>query len=291
MRLFRKIADTFLFGNIFVAICAYFLTLQDFYFLGKVALINPLALFVFFSTLFVYNYRKFFFASKDLTPPFTQRGAWVFKNRHILGFLTAFALIGILLTFWRLSMPTLLLLGPCFLLSIAYASNLSNNKFSNWRLRQIPFLKIFLVAIVWTLVTVVLPILETDFQSIFSIKTAFSCLTRFLFIFAITIPFDVRDIAIDRNNLIKTLPTAFGEKKSILLACCVLLVFSMINIWSLEFVIENEHSMAIGKAISGIISLIFVSQSSATSSDQYVSFWLEGLMIQQFILIGMLQYI
>ena len=56
-------------------------------------------------------------------------------------------------------------------------------------------------------------------------------ISRFLFVFAITIPFDIRDLEYDAGKL-RTIPLFFGEKKSKFLAVFLILICVIISAFS-----------------------------------------------------------
>lgn len=70
-------------------------------------------------------------------------------------------------------------------------------------LRNIPGLKLFLIAFSWAGITVLFPLIQ-NYMSI-RITDWITFIQRFLFVLVITIPFDIRDINYDNNEL-KTLP-------------------------------------------------------------------------------------
>ncbi len=285
MRLLNKIGHLFLFGNIFVALCAYFQTLNELYFSSQLSLVNPTSIFVFFSTLLIYNYRKLLFAKLDLKEPFTNRAKWVFANRLSIAIICFSSVLGIIISMFSLSKRTLLFLLPLFVISVLYATPFSRNMDSMKRLRQLPFLKIFLVAGVWSAVTVLFPIIENDFQNLFSTPVIFSFCARVVFIFSITLPFDIRDIEVDKKNGIKTFPVVFGEKKSVQLSIASMLLFILLQLVGVYFHYFDARATGVGYLLSGIISLFFIAQSSAKKNEYFVAFWIEGLMLLQFILL------
>ena len=281
----NKIKRTIIFGNIFVAACAYFLSIEESYFAGKRALINTPSLFVFFSTLLIYNYRKLFFNDRNLVPPLTQRVEWVVRNRSTLAVICFASLFGIMICAFSLSGRTFLFLLPLFLVSVLYATPFSRNMNSVKRLRYLPFLKIFLIAGVWSAVTVLFPVIENTSESLFSGPVIFTFITRFIFIFSITVPFDIRDIEVDKRNNIKTFPVVLGERTSVQIAIAALLLFILMYAGSIFFIPEINQRVVYGYIISGFISIAFVAQSLKNKSDYFISFWIEGLMLMQFLLI------
>ena len=78
-------------------------------------------------------------------------------------------------------------------------------------LRTIPYIKIFLIAAIWTSSTMFLLLLENN--QLINQNIILHLFTRFLFVFAICIPFDIRDIKYD-NIKLKTIPIVFGVSKS-----------------------------------------------------------------------------
>ena len=83
------------------------------------------------------------------------------------------------------------------------------------RLRDFPLIKIFLIAMVWSAVAciAVFPVLKITVIDKFLLFAE-----RFLIVFAITIPFDVRDMDYDTAQGLSTLPLLLGKTKSIILA-------------------------------------------------------------------------
>ena len=103
---------------------------------------------------------------------------------------------------------TLLIASFAFIVSVAYVYFPGRKK----SLRSSPISKILLVALVWTIVTLLLPVnpfySEMDLNQVWMLA-----IERFLFIVMITIPFDIRDMLRDGPNE-KTLPILLGESKT-----------------------------------------------------------------------------
>ena len=80
---------------------------------------------------------------------------------------------------------------------------------------------------------------------------------RFLFIMAITIPFDIRDLKIDNQVGLKTIPSILGIKKSKMIAYFLLILMSA---FAISNYLLGHYTSDIVYAICfiGIISSIFV---------------------------------
>ena len=99
-------------------------------------------------------------------------------------------------------------------------------------LRKIP-VKIFIITLVWTISTMLLLVLENQIQ--YTQNITLHLIARFLLIFAITIPFDIRDLNMINKEL-RTIPLVFGAVKAkqviaifALFICAIIAVFQYIN--------------------------------------------------------------
>ena len=148
-----------------------------------------------------------------------------------------------------------------------------------WRLnlRDVPGIKLFLIAFSWAGVTVFFPIVQNEVEISKSIILLF--FERFLFIIAITIPFDIRDIDYDNPKLF-TLPQVLGIKKSKIVAIISLSLFFLMELYS-SF--NSENSILVISVVA-IISSVLVGFSSKAQSNYYSSFWIEGIPIIWFLL-------
>lgn len=178
--------------------------------------------------------------------------------------------------YWHL--PFYLQLGllvPCGI-ALAYVIPFLNGK----RLRDLPYIKIFLIAISWAWLTVVGPAMELD-SSINWLLFAL-VLERACFIFAITIPFDIRDLILDKE--VPTIPGTFGTQpaqRSAYLALgtglgllAVLVVFQI-----LPLVILLPY------AISYLSTAYLIWLSTPARHDYFFTGLMDGTMILQGVLV------
>jgi 4-hydroxybenzoate polyprenyltransferase len=131
--------------------------------------------------------------------------------------------------------------------------------------------KIFLIAIVWSYVTGVIPMYE---QGTALRPLLIYFLEIVLFFIAITIPFDIRDLSVDRANDVKTLPYLLGRKLSTLIALFLLLITFFLDaglVYWFHFDIRGTISMTFTCIITaGIIYAV-----RRKESDYYFSGLLE----------------
>ena len=177
-------------------------------------------LFACFSTIAVYNWQRLVRVSGQAPEAHSARHQWIEQNRSWLWTFMGTALIG--------SVYFLLQLSRTFQVTVAFFAVITFfytlpwfSKTSRKGLRELPYVKVFLIALCWAGVTAFLPLLE---EGAVGWRIALLVATeRFFFILAITIPFDVRDLPFD-NAEKKTFPQLFGVPKALNYATDALVV-------------------------------------------------------------------
>ena len=106
------------------------------------------------------------------------------------------------------------ILLPLALLSVFYSIHMAGKHRGRIILQKIPGLKTLMIAFVWSAATVFLPILQSG-ASFDNYHVLLIFAERFALIFAIAIPFDIRDMKADELVGIKTIPLAFGSNRSL----------------------------------------------------------------------------
>jgi 4-hydroxybenzoate polyprenyltransferase len=159
---------------------------------------------------------------------------------------------------------------------------LSGKKFG---LRNIPGLKQFLITLVWTMSSVLLPVMESlhAHLSTISLRDVTILLAkRFLFIGALTMPFDIRDIFHDYNLGLKTIPVIYGEKKAYLFCQIVLIGYVV-----LLFLFRNNgfNNDFFALTITAVIAGWLIFHSTIEKNDYYYFFYVDGVLILQYLLL------
>ena len=188
----------------------------------------------------------------------------------------AFALVA---TFWfylHLAFKIQLVLLAPGVISLAYVFPVLKGR---KRIRDLHFIKIFLIAIVWAWITVFIPalLLEVHYQGFIYLMF----LERVLFIFAITLPFDIRDLLLDEEQAVKTLPSILGITATRRLAAIVLSILVLLvstNLYLGNYSIEQS----IGIFISVIIAYALIYFANPAKPDYYFTAYLDGTMVLQF---------
>jgi len=220
----QKIFDFYLFSNLHIAVCAVALVLVTREFFG-LHLRTELLVFVFCGTFFLYNLQRLpaAFSKGDIDRKF-MRHRWNTEHRVLLLLISVIAALAAAWSFFLLYPRTQLIALLPAALSVAYAfpSFYWNRKWI--KLREIPVLKIFIVAVVWGMICVWLPVAADDsYPQWYSPEVMVWFVSCSLMIFAITVPFDIRDLTYDGQTL-STIPAMAGVKRAVMVALAALLL-------------------------------------------------------------------
>jgi len=264
----KKLHPFFLFlinSNIFVSFCVLSLAISSEILLvtSEISFPSKVSQFIFFATIFTYNFQRIV---REETLQKHVRTDWLKKNKFFIYLImTIGAVMSLYLFFDLKNTNTKIAIIFSGILSISYP----------FRLRKIPFSKIFIISLIWTTSTMLLLVLEENIS--FSPNVVFHLLVRFLFVFAICIPFDIRDLRYD-NIKLKTIPIIVGVSKSKFICFVSLFLIGIISIFQFW-----NYNLSIGFLIaiilSCIVSLIFINKSDEKKSDFFFSFWIESLSI------------
>lgn len=218
---------------------------------------------LFFATVFGYNFIKFFGLAKFHYRSLTTK----LKEIQIL---SAFCIVGFIVCFFKLKSNvqySLFLLG---LITFFYGMPLK--WIASKSLRKISGLKIYIIAFVWAVTTVFLPQMQSGLD-LFQIDYMW-ILERFVFIFVLMLPFEIRDMNFDDLKL-STIPQSIGlsnTKKIGYLGVFILLLF-------LIFGYEFKVPEFISTIMMLLILLFFLAKSSPKRPLYFTAFWVEALPI------------
>ncbi len=178
------------------------------------------------------------------------------------------SVVGFLLSAVWAKKQILLALVPVGTFSLLYSMPLI-------KIREVPYLKIFVIAGVWSLSTALLP-------SIFLNKfSSLLLLERFLFVFTITMPFDIRDMAVDKKYGLKTIPLLMGKKHSLNLAYFSLGLFFVAS--CIHY--NDQPKILAAMSISAFATFLSLSLEKIKTHELYHEGILDGAMMMQAMLV------
>lgn len=259
-----NILNFYVFANIHVGVAAYSFTKLSLLFIGNTSDIIPLWLF--FATIIAYNLIRimdFDLLSTDYS------NSWIFLNIQKVFISTYLAIIGLVVVSFFITINVLIWFTLIGLITCFYIIPVFRINYTLYSIREVPYIKIGFVVIVWTLATVIIPIVVTTHELMFNKLTTY-VIIRFLLYISLIIPFEIRDVNYD-NEKLKTLPQFVGVTNAKLIGILLLIATGIIN----YIFIGND---IVFTAIL-LISILLIVFSTVKQSVYYSSFWVESLPI------------
>jgi 4-hydroxybenzoate polyprenyltransferase len=283
-RICYAILDFLLFSNLFIAVCAVAQGLVTYHLL-KVPADKYVLAFIFFATIGLYNFSMLL--SKPKKPensPF-KRVRWIFSHHRMIISITLISLLCLVPLFLLyLSIESKLLMLFTGLVAVGYNIPFLTLNNQNIGLRNIPGIKLFLIAMVWAVSCVLLPIMELQHSNQLNIApgdTLLLVFKRFLFVAAITVPFDIRDLFQDKLYALKTIPVMLGEKRAYIFCQFLLLGYLLLLLLFRQATYPDIAAVVVNLAVTGW--LIF--KSNIKKNEYYYFFYLDGTMLLQYLLL------
>ena len=272
MNLILRIFQFSIFSNILVAICAVCLCMSSQIMTGINN--NSISFFVLFSTLATYNFQRIIRIKEGLN---NIRRTWMIQYKSTIYFLVLILSLISIYYFIHFNLKTQISIVIASIIALLYP----------FGLRKIPFFKIFFISFVWTIMTSLILFLENNIA--IKQEEILHLASRFLFVFAITIPFDIRDMYLD-NQKFKTIPILIGERKSKIVSLFSLILAIIIY---LQLFYQNNLSAnhLIGIIIALLITSVIISQAHHKRKEKYFSFWIESTSIMLYLILSLSSWI
>ena len=261
MKFFKLFFNFYINASIHVALAVYaFVRVTEQYF--ELDYQEYFNYFIFFATITGYNFVKYAGVAKLHHRSLTE-------DLKIIQIFSFFCFLATCYYGAQISLKTLIYSAPFVLLTLLYAVPFLSGFHKN--LRQISYLKIIVVALVWAGFTVLLPVIEASREV--SLHVLFLCLQRFLIVVVLVLPFDIRDVQYDAISL-QTIPKKIGVQKTKRLGLGIL-IFALL----LEYGINANDISKNVFMIFFFTTLVFLMRSKMNQSKYYSSFWVESLPI------------
>jgi 4-hydroxybenzoate polyprenyltransferase len=288
-KLYNSVFDFILFSNVFMALCAVAQGAVTFYLIGTKPVYTVSAL-LFTSTIGVYNLSILLYKPQIIHSE-NRRTRWFFEHHRLMITFTIVSALSLVPLFFLVSTASRLLLIFMGLISVAYSLPLFTLGEQKFGLRNIPGLKQFLITLVWSMSTVLLPVFEAQDMHLTNISMRDMTILlakRFLFIGALTVPFDIRDLFEDRESGLKTVPVVIGEKRAYLF-CQVLLAGYIVLLFLYRNNGFNANFLAL--TITALLAGWLIFKSKWKRNEYYYFFYLDGVLILQYIFLVAFNYI
>lgn len=259
MKLLKRIFDFYINSSVHVALAVVSFCVITYLNFG----LNPdpiFLLFVFFGSITGYNFVKYAGIAK-------LHHSSLAKGLRIIQIFSFFAFLILIWTAFQIQFKILVWSAFFGLFTLLYALPVLSKKRN---LRSISGIKIFVIAFVWGGVTVILPVIEGGGHLTVGVLPEF--IQRFLFVLVLILPFEIRDLKYDLQQL-GTIPQKIGVTKTKILG------FVMLSgIFLTEFLKPNFTSVSISAlSIVIVITAIMMWKARERQTPYFASFWVESI--------------
>ena len=257
MRVIKQFFDFYLNSSFHVALAVYamsFITLKRFNILYD----ENILYFIFYATITAYNFVKYFGIAKFHHRSLTQS----LKAIQIFSFI-CFAF----LCYYALQLPfkSLIYILVFGVITFLYAFPFIPKDFyldNQQNLRDFSGIKVYIIAFVWTGVTVFLPLINNEFT--FNADVFITAFQYFIFVIVLMLPFEIRDLKYDSLKL-ATIPQRIGVKLTKLFGLIFLMVFFFAEFFKDELSNCNITSSSIITFITAIF-LVFTNKKGTVTT-------------------------
>ena len=264
MKLVKLIFRFYIHSSLHVALAVVSFMLLRIYEIGLTVNLN-LIFCVFFATISGYNFVKYAGIAKLHHRSLT-------KQLRAIQIFSAISFVFTIYFLVQLRLMSIMLLISLSIINFIYAFPVFS-KAKN--LRNLPLVKIYIIAMVWSITCVFLPIIE--YQVNFELDYIYMFLQQFLMVVVLMIPFEIRDLKYDLVKL-QTLPQILGILNAKILAGILLIFITILSFYFFE-------SNMIFSIVFSFFSFLLIAYSSKNQSLYYSSFYVESVPIFSFIFV------
>ncbi|MCF1420134.1 hypothetical protein [Mangrovimonas futianensis] len=235
--------------------------------------------FIFFASITGYNFVKYF-------------GLARFHHRslaHWLKVIQVFSLLSFLAMIYfglKLKEMTWLYIVGFGIVTFLYAIPFLPRKFlfdHQQNLRNVGGVKVYIIGLTWAGVTVILPLVNNDFQ--LNSDALITLVQRFLFVLALMLPFEIRDLNYDSLKL-ATIPQQIGIKNTKMVGVILMLLFVILELFKASVTCHFLTAVC----FIALVTLAFIWASKKEQFEYYCSFWVEGIPVLWLALVLLLEF-
>lgn len=265
MALLKQIFNFYIDSSIHVALAVFALswvTLLEF----GIPYDRAVLYFIFFASITGYNFVKYFGLARFHHRSLTN---WL----KLIQVFSLMCFIGMCYFALKLELISLVVILGFGVVTFLYAIPFLPNKIlydKHKNLRNVSGLKVYIIALVWAGVTVVLTLLNNHVP--LDTNVVVTGFQRFVFVTVLMFPFEIRDLNYDSLKL-ATIPQQIGIKNTKMVGVLLLMLFFLLEFLKPQLNVEHTVSML----ITMFVTLMFLIFANRNQGRYYSSFWVEGI--------------
>jgi 4-hydroxybenzoate polyprenyltransferase len=274
------------FSNLFIGTCVLSFTIKTSIILfGNFGNVHVCAL-IFAATVFLYCfhklYRRYRFTEEEHKE---QRHRWVDAHIPLYYGITILAFLVALSQMFFMPIRLWVLLSPVSFMALGYSIPFIKKGEGFIRLRDIRWLKALWIALSYGWLSTFLPIaFVLPVNQLCRPDVMLMFIRNLLFVFALVIPFDIRDVKYDARNGTRTLPIIMGVQGAVNLALALLALFAISTLVSWYFFGLNKW-MATALWISAFQTACVIPFSKPERPNLFFPLGIESTMLIQCLLV------
>ena len=262
MTLFKRFLDFYINSSLHVALAVLSFSVLTAYELNLVGSI------FFYSATFCasvagYNFVKYFGLTKFYYRSLTT------KLKYIQ-LVSVLSLTGFGFVFFQLQQSSQIVYVFLALITFLYAIPMGIKTPKN--LRSVGGVKIYIIAFVWAMTTVVLPILES--QLVLNLDHWILVLQRIFIVITLMLPFEIRDLDVDQLYL-STIPQKIGIQNTKIVGYALLGDSILLEFFKHQFNLNRFLILT----FSVVLLAVFLAKSTKKRNRYYSVFWVEAIPI------------
>lgn len=264
----------FLHGNFILAVAAVSLCLVTQVQSGFAPEFYPFHLLIFAACVVEYNLHRLlkFYSIEESSRH--KEYKWLSENLFSGWLITIVSLIILLSSFLYVSAAVRWVFLVSGFIALLYSLPVKG-WLARFSLRRLPFFKTFILALVWSSITVFIPAVHISSVPGYEIIQIFA--GRFIFIFSLALLFDIRDIEADQSAGIKTIPVVFGETLTRRLSVILLFLFPLCSLVLSGF--SGKYYLAASAFLISVFMTLLINCRFCRKSNLYYPVFLDGSMI------------
>ena len=271
MTLFKRFLDFYINSSLHVALAVLsfsVLTAYELNLMGSIFFYSA----TFCASVAGYNFVKYFGLTKFYYRSLTT------KLKYIQ-LVSVLSLTGFGFVFFQLQQSSQIVYVFLALITFLYAIPMGIKTPKN--LRSVGGVKIYIIAFVWAMTTVVLPILES--QLVLSLDQWILVLQRTFIVIVLMLPFEIRDLDVDQVHL-STVPQKIGIQNTKIVGYALLGDSILLEFFKHQF---NQNRFLI-LTFSVVLLAVFLAKSTKKRNRYYSVFWVEAIPIIVLVLVFVL---
>lgn len=281
-KLLRDVVNLLLYGGGFIGLCAACMTAFTFELTGVADQYLHYIILIGAATASLYSIHKVIGLQKTLRLSNTGRYAVI---RQYQFHIRVYAVLWLLLTLWLFfpiaRIDLMLWLAPGGLIAVLYVIPIFPGR---KRLRDYGWGKIILLGLSWSWLTCIVPM--GYFLEAPAVMVTLAGLQQMIFIMLLGIPFEIRDIDIDKSLNLITMPERLGKRKTLLVT--ILLIITSILITSYVAFYYGNLPYGLAMSICCLVTYPLTLISYRRDDDYFYTGLVDGMMmILLFLYVGL----